>query len=173
MNRVFPNLRIHFAKDGSRLAEVAAFNSSSQIRWSLSPLCFAWNQYNSLFNPDTRNQILTSGFRILNGANFWTFFSVRFSNGIWNSDVYSGFFVQYVFPGQLDWNKLQRSQLVPFYCENIFSYTCIKYSNGRSIGYFLCTRPTIQTMDQYRRKQDGIHANLVNFGLSEGARILG
>jgi hypothetical protein len=41
MNRVFPNLRMHFAKEGSRLAEAAASNSSFQILCSLSPLCLA------------------------------------------------------------------------------------------------------------------------------------
>ena len=33
----------------------------------------------------------------------------------------------------------------------------IWYSNGQSMGYALCTRPTILMRDQYIRKQDGVH----------------
>ena len=33
----------------------------------------------------------------------------------------------------------------------------VQYSNGRSSGYVICTRPTAQIPNQYIRKQDGVH----------------
>ena len=39
-------------------------------------------------------------------------------------------------------------------------------SNGRSMGYVLCSRPTIQIPDQYIRKLDGVHmSNIQMVGL--------
>ena len=35
------------------------------------------------------------------------------------------------------------------------------YSNVRSMGYVLCTRPTIRIPDQYIRKQDGIQLSSI------------
>ena len=32
-----------------------------------------------------------------------------------------------------------------------------QYSNGRSKCFVLCTRPTIQILDQYIKNQDGAH----------------
>lgn len=45
INRVFPNLRMHFTNDGSRPALAATSCSSSQSLWSRSPLNFAWKEY--------------------------------------------------------------------------------------------------------------------------------
>ena len=38
-----------------------------------------------------------------------------------------------------------------------FGFQRVWYSNGRSMGYVLCTRPTIWIPDQYIRKQVGVH----------------
>ena len=38
-----------------------------------------------------------------------------------------------------------------------FVFQMVWHSNGRSMSYVLCTRPTIQIPDQYIRKKDGVH----------------
>ena len=43
-----------------------------------------------------------------------------------------------------DWKHLNKK----------FGFQMVWYSNGRSMGYVLCTRPTIQIPDQYIIKQD-------------------
>ena len=41
------------------------------------------------------------------------------------------------------------------------------YSNGQAMGYVLCTSQTIQILDQYIRKQDGVHLSSIQMvGLS-------
>ena len=48
-----------------------------------------------------------------------------------------------------------------------FRFQMVQYSDGRSMGYVLCTTPTIQIFDLYIRKQDGIHLSIIQMvGLS-------
>ena len=48
-----------------------------------------------------------------------------------------------------------------------FRFQMVRYSNGRSMDYVLCTRPTIQIPDQYISKQDGLHLSIIQMvGLS-------
>ena len=48
-----------------------------------------------------------------------------------------------------------------------FVFQMVRYSNGRSIGHVLCTRPTIKIPDQYIRKPGGIYFSSIQIvGLS-------
>ena len=49
----------------------------------------------------------------------------------------------------------------------MFGFQKVQYSNGQSMGYVLCTRPTNQIPEQYIRTQDGIHLSCIQIvGLS-------
>ena len=48
----------------------------------------------------------------------------------------------------------------------------IRYSNGRFTCYVLCTRLTIQILDQYIRKQDGIHLSGIQMVGLSGIQML-
>ena len=71
-----------------------------------------------------------------------------------------------LYSGDLNTNNLNSGNIwIPKFLK--FGFQMVQYSNGQSIGYALCLRPTIQIPDQYIRKQDGIHLSSIQIvGLS-------
>ena len=52
-----------------------------------------------------------------------------------------------------------------------FGFQMVGYSNGRSTGYVLCTKPAILILDQYIRKQDGVHLSVFQIVRLSGVQM--